>query len=81
MVDRFAEFMGKEPTPVTTQTTPLSKSRAVSSARRSRVLSLVMSALGWVIVAVVVIIILVFVVAFVRRRRRAGGVIATRDEE
>jgi hypothetical protein len=44
-----------------------------------RVVSLVMSALGWVIVAVVVIIIVA--VVFVRRRRRGGGVIATRDKQ
>jgi uncharacterized membrane protein len=45
------------------------------------VLSLAMSALGWVIVAVVLIIVLVLVVVFVRRRRRGGGAIATRDKE
>jgi disulfide bond formation protein DsbB len=45
-----------------------------------RVLSLAMSALGWVVVAAILIIVLVLVVVFVRRRRR-GGVIATRDKE
>jgi disulfide bond formation protein DsbB len=48
---------------------------------KCRVLSLAMSALGWVIVAAVLIIVLVLAVVFVRRRRRAGGVIATRDKE